>query len=87
MNPQQLIIQVATGYIASTALYLAARLDIASRLAGGSDNGSPSSPPPPAPAKICACTGCYAATDLSPRRLCAESAPGQVDGGRAASRL
>ncbi len=36
MNPQQLVIQIATGYIASTALYLAARLDIASRLAGGS---------------------------------------------------
>src|SRR5690606_17176922 len=36
MPPQQLIVQLATGYIASTALYLAAKLDIASRLAGGS---------------------------------------------------
>ena len=36
MPPSQLIVQVATGYIASTVLYLAARLDIAGLVAGGS---------------------------------------------------
>src|SRR5687767_8761839 len=34
-NPQQQIMQVATGFIASAALYVAARLEIADKLAGG----------------------------------------------------
>lgn len=36
MNPQQLVVQVVTGYIGSAARYFARRLDIASRLEGGS---------------------------------------------------
>ena len=36
MNPQQHILQVASGYIASAALYVAVRLNIADLLAGGS---------------------------------------------------
>ena len=34
-NPQQKIMQVATGFIASSALYVAAKLEIADKLANG----------------------------------------------------
>ena len=82
MNPQQLIIQIATGYIASTALYLAARLDIASRLAGGSKSV----------AELAAATGTREDALYRVLRLLislgifTESAPGQISE-NAASRL
>jgi len=82
MNPQQLVIQIATGYIASTALYLAARLDIASRLAGGSKSV----------AELAAATGTREDALYRVLRLLislgifTESAPGQISE-NAASRI